>query len=119
MCAAGTSRAPLAVSANGTLTVKEIILLKQVISDSGYLDSTADAVPNVLSQSPSALQKWLYLGCREAFGGEKPRIELLCEGMRLYLKSLCFQITFEEIVQKELLCRLKITAEKGSQILLK
>ena len=77
-------------------TVKEIILLKHVISDSGYLDSTADSIPNVLSQSPSALQKWLYLGCREAFGGEKKRIELLFEGTRLHLKSVCFQISLKK-----------------------
>lgn len=28
--------------------MREIILLKHMISDSGYLDSTADSVPNVL-----------------------------------------------------------------------
>lgn len=99
--------------------MKEIILLKHMISDGGYVDSTADSVPKVLCQPPSALQKWLYLGCREAFGGEKKRIKLLFEDTGLHLKSICFQIIFEEIVQKELLCRLKIIVERGSQILFK
>ena len=78
----------------------------------GYLGSTADSVPNVLSRSPSALQKWLYLGCRRLL--EEKHTELLFEGVRLHLKSVCFLIIVEGIVQKELLCRLKITVERRS-----
>lgn len=95
-----------------SVTVKAGILLKHMASDRGYLDSD----PSVLSLSPSALQKWLCLVCREASGGEKC-VKLLFEGTRLHMKCVSFQMISEEIVRKELPCRLKIIVERESKIL--